>query len=116
MANRTQQRAERVLGPLENTALIRTQMDLDLSFREAFSRVRDAVLDAYARQELPFDVLAARLKRESGIDPASLLQVFFVLQNPLDSRSSFTMSPCALSETSTGKVSRHCRSTAPGSL
>jgi amino acid adenylation domain-containing protein len=83
MANRTQQRAERVLGPLENTALIRTQMDLDLSFREAFGRVRDAVLDAYARQELPFDVLADRLERESGIDPASLLQVFFVLQNPL---------------------------------
>jgi amino acid adenylation domain-containing protein len=83
MANRTRQNAERVIGPLENTTLIRTRLDLDLSFGEAFGRVRDALLDAYARQELPFDVLAARLEREGQVDPASLLQVFFALQNPL---------------------------------
>jgi len=43
--------------------------------------VRDAVLEAYARQELPFDVLAARLADEGGLDPTSLIQAFFVLQN-----------------------------------
>ena len=81
MANRSQLWTERVIGPLENTTLIRTRIDADLSFREALGRVRDSVLEAYARQELPFDILAARLAEEDGLDPASLMQVFFVLQN-----------------------------------
>jgi non-ribosomal peptide synthetase component F len=38
-------------------------------------------LEAYARQELPYDVLAARLAEEDGMDPASLTQVSFVLHN-----------------------------------
>jgi amino acid adenylation domain-containing protein len=83
MANRTQQWTERVIGPIENTTLIRTRMDSDLSFREALSRVRDSVLEAYARQELPFEILAARLAEEADVDPASLIQVFFVLQNAI---------------------------------
>jgi amino acid adenylation domain-containing protein len=83
MANRSQQGTERVIGPLENTTLIRTRMDSDLSFREALARVRDSVLEAYARQELPFETLAARLAEEDGVDPASLVQVFFILQNAI---------------------------------
>ena len=81
MANRSQLRTERVIGPVANTSLIRTRIDADLSFQEALSRVRDSVLETYARQELPFDILAARLAEEDGLDPASLMQVFFVLQN-----------------------------------
>jgi amino acid adenylation domain-containing protein len=83
MANRSQLRTERLIGPLENTTLIRTRIDLDLSFHEALGRVRESVLEAYARQEFPFEVLAARLAEEDGLDPASLIQVLFVLQNPL---------------------------------
>src|SRR5262249_56628112 len=41
----------------------------------------EAVLEAYANQELPFDMLATRLAEENGLDPASLMQVFFVLRN-----------------------------------
>ena len=81
MANRSQLRTERMIGPVGNTALIRTRLDADLSFQDALRRVRDSVLETYARQELPFDVLAARLAEEEGLDPASLMQVFFVLQN-----------------------------------
>ena len=80
MANRSQLGRERVIGPFANTTLIRTQFDADLSFQEALDRVRDAVLEAYARQELPFDVIAARLAEEDGLDPASLVQFYFVLQ------------------------------------
>ena len=83
MANRSQLKTEGVIGPLENTTLIRTRIDADLSFQDALTRVRASVLEAYARQELPFDVLAARLAEEDGLDPASLIQVFFVLQNTL---------------------------------
>jgi acyl-CoA synthetase (AMP-forming)/AMP-acid ligase II/acyl carrier protein/NRPS condensation-like uncharacterized protein len=81
MANRSQLGTERMIGPVANTVLICTRLDRDLSFQQALRRVRDSVLQAYARQELPFDVLAARLAEEGGLDPASLTQVFFVLQN-----------------------------------
>jgi hypothetical protein len=81
MANRSQQRTERVIGPLENTTIIRTRLDADLSFQEALGRVRDSVLAAHARQELPFDILATRLAEEDHLDPASIIQVFFVIQN-----------------------------------
>jgi non-ribosomal peptide synthetase component F len=83
MANRTRQWTERIIGPTENTTLIRTQINSDLSFCEALGRVRDAVLEAYARQELPFEILAAKLAEEDDMDPASLTQVFFILQNAI---------------------------------
>ena len=83
MANRSQPGTDRVIGPFENTTIIRTSMDPNLTFQEALGRVRDAVLEAHARQELPFEILAARLATEDGLDPASLVQVYFTLQNPL---------------------------------
>ncbi|WP_315747768.1 MULTISPECIES: non-ribosomal peptide synthetase [unclassified Bradyrhizobium] len=83
MANRVQPATERVVGPLENTVIIRTRLTPDLSFAEAFDRVRRAVLDAHARQELPFNVLAEQLADKDSIDPAGLIQVYFTLQNPL---------------------------------
>jgi acyl-CoA synthetase (AMP-forming)/AMP-acid ligase II/acyl carrier protein/NRPS condensation-like uncharacterized protein len=80
MANRAQLRTESVIGPFANTAIIRTRIDADLTFHETLDRVRDAVLQAYANQELPFDVLADRLAEECGLDPEALIQVYFVLQ------------------------------------
>ena len=82
MANRAQPDTDRIVGPFENTVLIRTTVTPELSFAQALARVRQGVLDAHARQELPFNVLADHLEQE-GLDPASLLQVYFTLQNPL---------------------------------
>lgn len=82
MANRAQPDTDRIVGPFENTVIVRTKITPELSFAEALARVRQSVLDAHARQELPFNILADHLERE-GIDPGSLLQVYFTLQNPL---------------------------------
>ncbi|MBR0785183.1 non-ribosomal peptide synthetase [Bradyrhizobium iriomotense] len=82
MANRAQPDTDRIVGPFENTVIVRTTITADLSFAQALGRVRQSVLDAHARQELPFNMLADHLERE-GIDPAALLQVYFTLQNPL---------------------------------
>jgi non-ribosomal peptide synthetase component F len=90
MANRSDLRTERLIGPLENTTLIRTRIDLDLPFQEALARVREAVLEAYARQQYPFEALVARLAQEDGIDSASLIQVLFVLENPLRQKLELT--------------------------
>ncbi|MGY3235686.1 amino acid adenylation domain-containing protein [Bradyrhizobium sp. USDA 4448] len=82
MANRAQPDTERIIGPFENTVIVRSRITPDLSFTQALARVRQSVLDAHARQELPFNILADHLEQQ-GIDPASLLQVYFTLQNPL---------------------------------
>jgi len=81
MANRARTGTDRVIGPFANTSLIRTQIDADQSFEEVLNRVRNAVLEAYTMQELPFDILAERLGQE-GLDPGSLIQFYFVLQVP----------------------------------
>jgi Condensation domain len=81
MANRAQEKTERVVGLLENTTIVRTRLDLDLSFAQALDRVRHGVLEAHARQQLPFDLLAARMAEEDGVQLASISQVFFILQN-----------------------------------
>src|SRR3569832_2618282 len=82
MAKRTQPDTEGIIGPFENTVIVRSQITPELSFAQGLARVRQSVLDAHARQELPFNILADHLEQE-GIDPASLLQVYFTLQNPL---------------------------------
>ena len=81
MANRSQLATERLIGPLVNTTLVRTRIEADLTFQEALSRVRDSVLEAYARQALPFDVLGRHLADDEGVDPESLMQASLVLQN-----------------------------------
>jgi amino acid adenylation domain-containing protein len=83
MANRAQAGTECIIGPLENTALIRTRLDPKVSFRETLARVRTSTLEGYARQQLPFDTLTRRLTVETGLDLNSLMQVVFVQQNPL---------------------------------
>ncbi|NUR14285.1 MAG: non-ribosomal peptide synthetase, partial [Bradyrhizobium sp.] len=82
MANRAQPDTDRIVGPFENTVIVRTRITPELSFAQALTLIRQSVLDAHARQELPFNILADHLERD-GIDPASLLQVYFTLQNPL---------------------------------
>ena len=81
MANRSREKTERVVGLLENTTIVRTRLDPDLTFGEALDRVRHAVLEAHARQQLPFDILAARMAQEDGLELGSITQAFFILQN-----------------------------------
>ncbi|WP_038972061.1 condensation domain-containing protein, partial [Bradyrhizobium genomosp. III] len=105
MANRTQPDTDRIIGPFENTVIVRTQITPELSFAQALVRVRRSVLDAHARQELPFNILADHLERE-GIDPASLLQVYFTLQNPL-------RQPLDLPDFATGSIGNIAREGQP---
>ena len=81
-ANRSQPGTDRVIGLFQNTTIVRTSIDPNLPFPEALRRVRNAILEAHARQEIPFDILAEHLSKQ-GLDPASLVQIYFTLQNPL---------------------------------
>lgn len=82
MANRRNPAMETVMGPVENTVLIRSSLNDELVYRDVLEAIRDSVLEAYAHQEFPFERLAAQMEDDCGADFGHLLQVMFVNQNP----------------------------------
>ena len=81
VANRNRAGTEGLIGPLANTVILRTDLGGDPTAREVMRRVRATTLDAYAHQDLPFEVVGETLARENGLDPAQLAQVMILLHN-----------------------------------
>ena len=81
VANRNRAGTEGLIGPLANAVILRTGLGGDPTVREVMRRVRATTLEAYAHQDLPFEVLAEALARERKLDPAQLAQVMILLHN-----------------------------------
>ena len=81
VANRNRAGTEGLIGPLANTVILRTGLGGDPTAAEVLRRVRATTLEAYAHQDLPFEVLAETVARERGIDPTKLAQVMILLHN-----------------------------------
>jgi len=81
IANRTDVETEAVIGLLVNTLVLRTDLSDDPSFGELLLRVRAESLDAYARQEFPFERLVEILKPPRDMSHSVLFQVMFIFQN-----------------------------------
>jgi acyl-CoA synthetase (AMP-forming)/AMP-acid ligase II len=81
VANRNRAGTERLVGPLVNAVIFRTDLGGDPSLREVMRRVRATTLAAFANQDLPFEVLVETLERERGLTPANLARVMIQLQN-----------------------------------
>jgi acyl-CoA synthetase (AMP-forming)/AMP-acid ligase II/acyl carrier protein len=81
VANRNRPGSERLIGPLVNTVILRTNLSGQPSAREVMRRVRATALAAFAHQELPFEELVETLERERDLEPPSLSKVMIWLQN-----------------------------------
>jgi acyl-CoA synthetase (AMP-forming)/AMP-acid ligase II len=81
VANRNRAGTEGLIGPLANTVILRTDLGGDPTAREVMRRVRATTLEAYARQDLPFEIVAETLTHERGVDPTKLAQVMILLHN-----------------------------------
>ncbi|MFD8996094.1 amino acid adenylation domain-containing protein [Streptomyces abikoensis] len=66
-----------VAGYFLNTLVLRGQLDTGRDVRDALASVRDAVLDALAHQELPFDHLVRELLPGRDLSRTPLYQVMF---------------------------------------
>ncbi|MBW3654501.1 MAG: amino acid adenylation domain-containing protein [Gemmatimonadetes bacterium] len=81
VAGRNRAELEPLIGFFVNELVLRTDLGGDPAFRDLLGRVRDATLDAYRHQDLPFSVLVRELggPRDTGRNP--LFQVMFGLNN-----------------------------------
>ncbi len=79
IANRPRAETEKLIGFFLNNLALRTDLSGEPSFRELLSRVRNAALDAYANQDVPFEKLLEELKLERDLSRTSIFQVYFNL-------------------------------------
>ena len=81
VAGRPHPELEKLIGFFLNMLVLRVDLSGDPTLREALARTRETCLDAYAHEELPFEILVKELKAERTLDQNPLFQVSFVLQN-----------------------------------
>ena len=81
IANRDRAEVSELIGCFVNTLALRSDLSGDPSFRALLGGVRAVCLDAYAHQDVPFDLLVDALRPGRDLSHAPLFQVMFVLQN-----------------------------------
>jgi len=83
IAGRNRRETEELIGFFVNTLVLRTGLKSEggFTFRDLLGRVRDTALDAFAHQDLPFELLVDALAVERSLAHTPLIQVLLALQN-----------------------------------
>ncbi|MEW1896264.1 amino acid adenylation domain-containing protein [Streptomyces albidoflavus] len=81
VSGRERPETEGLVGFFVNTLVLRSRIDESLSFAEFLDGVRHTVLDAFARQDVPFSTLVEELAPERDTSRTPLVQAMLVLQN-----------------------------------
>jgi hypothetical protein len=81
IANRTSIETEALIGFFVNVLVLRADFTGTPGFRKVLRQIHHSVLDAYAHQEVPFDVLVDHLQLERKRGQTPLVNVLFVMQN-----------------------------------
>ncbi len=80
-SNRQRKEFAPIVGFFVNNLVLRTHLAGNPSFSEVLQRVKRTAHDAYAHQEVPFDLLVEKLQPKRAPSHSPLVQVFFNFQN-----------------------------------
>jgi len=96
-AGRSRRELEEVIGFFVNTLALRTNFSTAPSIRELVQQVRETVIEGYAHQELPFEMLIERLHPERSLSYSPIVQVLFDImqrgRNQIGESNGPTLSP-----------------------
>ena len=81
IANRVHAETEALIGFFVNLLVLRNNLGNVPTFQEVLGRVRQTVLEAYAHQDAPFEMLVEQLLPISTFNRVPLVQALFVLLN-----------------------------------
>lgn len=81
VANRQHTEIEGLIGLFVNTVAVRVTIHDDLRLTDLLQRVREAMLEAYARQDTPFEKVVEALQPARSLSHTPLFQVMFVMHN-----------------------------------
>jgi amino acid adenylation domain-containing protein len=81
IANRHHLAHEALLGTFVNPLVLRSQIDPNLPFTEWLAQVRQTALEAYAHQDMPFELLVRELGSPRDNSRSPLFQVLFNVVN-----------------------------------
>ena len=81
VANRNFSEIESLIGLFANTLVLRTDLSKNPTFRELLSRVHEAGIAAFARQDMPFEQLVEELQPPRNPAHNPIFQVMFSFNN-----------------------------------
>jgi amino acid adenylation domain-containing protein/thioester reductase-like protein len=80
-AGRAKRELEGLIGFFVNILALRTQVSDELTFRQILQHVKKVALDAYAHEDLPFELLVKELRPERNLTRQPVFQVVLALRN-----------------------------------
>jgi amino acid adenylation domain-containing protein len=81
VANRNRAEIEGSIGFFVNTLVLRTRLSADQTFVALLKQVSESVINADARQDLPFEKMVEELRPERNLSRSPLFQTMIVLNN-----------------------------------
>ncbi len=80
IANRNRSELEQLLGFFVNTLVVRSNITAEQSVSQLLKQVRETAIEAYAHQDLPFELLVESIQPERDLSHSPIFQAAFSLQ------------------------------------